>query len=108
AGRRSGGDPGQAGLRSVLPQAPVVLAGPADPAAHHRDLDRRRRRALMSRPEFTCLLPVYGGDDPGHFREAARSLRDASLRPNEIVICQDGLLPPGLAEAVRDCVLTLG
>src|SRR5437764_7058787 len=62
----------------------------------------------MCRHEFTCLLPVYGGDDPDHFREASRSLSDASLRPDEIVICQDGLLPPALAEAVRDCVVTLG
>jgi glycosyltransferase involved in cell wall biosynthesis len=62
----------------------------------------------MARSEFTCLLPVYGGDDPDHFREAARSLRDASLRPDQIIICQDGLLPSALAEAVRDCVLTLG
>ncbi len=51
--------------------------------------------------EFTCLLPVYAGDDAGLFLQAAQSVEASTRRPDEILICQDGVLPGPLATAVE-------
>jgi hypothetical protein len=55
---------------------------------------------------FTCLTPVWAGDEPETFKAAMDSLAASSLAPSEILICQDGPLPPALeavaAAAVRD------
>jgi len=58
--------------------------------------------------EFTCLLPVHGGDDPAHFVEAMQSVALSTRRPNDVLICQDGPLPPELGAAVQACIATLG
>jgi len=50
--------------------------------------------------EFTCLLPIYGGDDPELFVAAVQSVAQSTLPPAEILICQDGALPAPLAAAV--------
>ncbi len=62
----------------------------------------------MAPVRFTCLLPVYGADDAGHFAEAVRSILCATLRPDDVVVCQDGDLPPALTAAVRAGVSDLG
>lgn len=49
---------------------------------------------------FTCLLPVHAGDDAGHFEAAVESVLRNTLAPAEILICQDGRLPPPLERAV--------
>jgi glycosyltransferase involved in cell wall biosynthesis len=49
---------------------------------------------------FTCLLPVYGGDNAAFFREAVQSIEASVLAPAEVVICQDGDLPTDLAAEV--------
>lgn len=54
----------------------------------------------MSAFAFTCLLPVWAGDAPETFREAARSVEESTLAPDEILICQDGALPPALGREV--------
>lgn len=59
----------------------------------------------MSPFAFTCLLPVWAGDAPDAFLRAARSVEQSALAPDEIVICQDGRLPPGLQRAVEDLLL---
>ena len=46
----------------------------------------------MSPFAFTCLLPVWAGDAPESFLEAARSVETSTLPPDEILICQDGQL----------------
>ena len=53
---------------------------------------------------FTCLVPVYAGDDAVHFAEAMRSIATSSLRPTEVLIAQDGDLPAPLAAEVAACL----
>ncbi|QZY51155.1 glycosyltransferase [Leucobacter tenebrionis] len=49
--------------------------------------------------DFSLLLPVYAGDDPGFLRLAFESSVDRqSLRPAEAVIVQDGPVPEPLAD----------
>jgi glycosyltransferase involved in cell wall biosynthesis len=50
---------------------------------------------------FTCLLPVWAGDAPEGFLEAARSVESSTLPPDEILICQDGLLSPDTERVVE-------
>jgi glycosyltransferase involved in cell wall biosynthesis len=49
---------------------------------------------------FTCLLPVYRGDEAANFTAALESLAASTLRPARILICQDGALPDDLQWAV--------
>jgi hypothetical protein len=57
---------------------------------------------------FTCLTPVWAGDDPRFFTAAMHSLTASSLAPSEILICQDGPLPSALEEAMGAAVRALG
>jgi len=58
---------------------------------------------MMDDPaDFTVLLPVYGKDDPAHFKLAFDSVALSSQAPAEILICQDGVLPEPLRSAVSD------
>jgi glycosyltransferase involved in cell wall biosynthesis len=63
------------------------------------DPDTRRRRPL-SALDFTVLLPVWAGDEASLFEAAARSVTASSLQPVETLICQDGPVPPALADAI--------
>jgi glycosyltransferase involved in cell wall biosynthesis len=56
----------------------------------------------MSPFAFTCLLPVWAGDAAESFLRAAQSVEHSTLPPDELLICQDGPLPTGLARAVED------
>jgi glycosyltransferase involved in cell wall biosynthesis len=58
-------------------------------------------RRRVSRPAFTCLLPVYHRDDPVFFREALESVLGNSVRPTQILICEDGELPDALRTVVE-------
>jgi hypothetical protein len=51
--------------------------------------------------DFTCLLPVWAGDQADAFSEAALSVERSTVAPAEILICQDGELPPALARSVE-------
>jgi glycosyltransferase involved in cell wall biosynthesis len=73
--------------------------------AHELDAAGRRRRPLILRVSpfaFTCLLPVWAGDAPAAFLQAARSVEESTLPPDEILICQDGPLSRELARVVTD------
>ncbi|SDK72237.1 glycosyltransferase [Natronorubrum texcoconense] len=52
-------------------------------------------------PAFSVLMPVYHGDDPSQLAVAVRSVIDQSVRPDEIVIVEDGPLTRAL-DAVLD------
>jgi len=52
--------------------------------------------------DFTCLLPVFGGDAAEDFTAALASIADAPSRPREIFICVDGELGEDLARAVGE------
>ena len=54
----------------------------------------------MSPFAFTCLLPVWEGDAPESFLEAARSVETSTLSPDEILICQDGRLSQKMGRVV--------
>jgi hypothetical protein len=56
---------------------------------------------LASDVAFTCLVPVWGGDDPAAFEAAAGSLAASTLAPDATVIAQDGPLPAPLLAAVE-------
>jgi glycosyltransferase involved in cell wall biosynthesis len=56
--------------------------------------------------EFTCLLPVWAGDDAELFTQAALSVERSSLAPVETLICQDGSLSASLDRAVRSISAT--
>jgi len=53
---------------------------------------------------FTCLVPVWRGDDPDAFAAAMRSIATSTLAPDAMVIAQDGPLPAPLLAAVEHAV----
>lgn len=56
-----------------------------------------------SLPLFAVLTSVYHGDDADQFRRALQSVtRDQTLKPNQVVLVQDGLVPEDLAQAIAD------
>jgi glycosyltransferase involved in cell wall biosynthesis len=58
--------------------------------------------------DFTCLLTVCPSDEAAHFAEAVESIALATLRPAEVLICQDGDLPDVLRGAVDAAAARLG
>jgi len=51
---------------------------------------------------FTCLLPIYRGDNAANFAAAAASLARSTVPPTDTLICQDGDLSPDLQQRVED------
>ncbi|BDZ45903.1 glycosyltransferase [Naasia aerilata] len=59
----------------------------------------------MADEPFSLLLPVYFRDDPEHFRLAFKSsVLDQTRAPDEVVLVQDGPIPPALDEAISESV----
>ncbi|MGP4027575.1 glycosyltransferase [Actinomadura sp. 3N407] len=59
----------------------------------------------MQPEAFTLLMTVYGGDRAEHVRAAFRSAVDEqTLRPDQVVLVQDGPVPPELAACLRELV----
>src|SRR4051812_4354857 len=56
--------------------------------------------APMGFPDFTCLLPVYDGDDAPHLEAALASIAANSVRPSLILVCEDGVLRADLAAVI--------
>lgn len=55
---------------------------------------------------FTCVVPVWEGDDPNAFTAAMESLAASTIAPNAIVVAQDGPLPAPLLAAVERATAT--
>lgn len=53
--------------------------------------------------DFTCLLPVFGRDDPCAFEEAFQSVVGSTLPPKALFICQDGPIPSELFRVIARC-----
>ncbi|MGA8211724.1 MAG: glycosyltransferase, partial [Nocardioidaceae bacterium] len=54
---------------------------------------------------FSLLLPVWAGDDPGFLREAfASTVHEQTRPPADVVLVQDGPVPPELAATIADLV----
>ncbi len=52
---------------------------------------------------FSLLMSTYAGDDPGFLREAFdSSVREQTRPPAEVVLVQDGPVPPELADAIDE------
>lgn len=56
---------------------------------------------------FSLLLPTYHADDPEHLRRAfASAVDEQTLKPDEVVLVRDGVVPPRLQSAIDDLVAT--
>ncbi|TDB79345.1 glycosyltransferase [Actinomadura sp. KC216] len=54
---------------------------------------------------FALLMTVYGGDREEHLRDAFRSaVHDQALRPDQVVLVQDGPVSEGLSACLRELV----
>jgi glycosyltransferase involved in cell wall biosynthesis len=61
----------------------------------------------MAPEPFSLLLTVYGGDREEYVRAAFRSaVDDQALRPDEVVLVQDGPVAPELAVCLKELVAT--
>jgi hypothetical protein len=57
--------------------------------------------------EFSLLMSVWAGDDPDFFETAFRSVvHDQTRRPDDVVLVQDGPVPPALAARIAQVVAT--
>ncbi len=55
--------------------------------------------------EFSLLMSVYAGDDPGYLEAAFRSVvHDQTRPPDDVVLVQDGPVPPELAERITGLI----
>ncbi|MEO8106544.1 MAG: glycosyltransferase [Actinomycetes bacterium] len=52
---------------------------------------------------FSLLLPTYHADDPEHLRRAfASAVNEQTLRPDEVVLVRDGVVPPRLQRVIDE------
>ncbi|OLT24023.1 glycosyl transferase, partial [Actinomadura sp. CNU-125] len=59
----------------------------------------------MQPEPFTLLMTVYGGDRAEYVKDAFRSaVHDQSLRPDQVVLVQDGPVSPELAACLKELV----
>jgi glycosyltransferase involved in cell wall biosynthesis len=55
--------------------------------------------------EFSLLMSVWAGDDPDFLEAAFRSVvHDQTRRPDDVVLVQDGPVPPALGERIAELV----
>lgn len=55
----------------------------------------------LAREKFTVLTSVYAGDDPAQFERALESItRDQTMKPNQVVLVQDGPVPADLKASI--------
>jgi glycosyltransferase involved in cell wall biosynthesis len=55
--------------------------------------------------EFSLLMSVWGGDDPEFLDAAFRSaVHDQTRRPDDVVLVQDGPVPPPLAKVIGELI----
>jgi hypothetical protein len=55
--------------------------------------------------EFSLLMSVWGGDDPEFLDAAFRSaVHDQTRRPDDVVLVQDGPVPPPLASVIGELI----
>ncbi|WP_242909057.1 glycosyltransferase [Actinomadura terrae] len=60
----------------------------------------------MQPEPFTLLMTVYGGDRADYVRDAFRSaVHHQTLRPDQVVLVQDGPISPELADCLRGLIL---
>ncbi len=79
-----------------------VRAGVRRPRSNAEALAAARPEVPARADEpFSLLMSTWAGDDPGHLRLAFESsTRHQQRPPAEVVLVQDGPVPPGLAEEI--------
>ena len=60
------------------------------------------KKSTAPTPNFSVLMSVYGGDDASQFKSAFDSITSQTLRPNEIVLVQDGPVDKILARTIEE------
>lgn len=66
-------------------------------------LAQRIKANYESDPKFSVLMSVYAGDQPEHVRLAlASNTKGQTLRPNQLVLVQDGPLGAELSQVIAD------
>ena len=61
----------------------------------------RRRSVITDSTPFSLLLPTYHADDPDHLKRAFESaVDDQVLKPDEVVLVRDGVVPPRLQTVI--------
>lgn len=59
----------------------------------------------QSGEQFSLLMSVYSGDDPDYLAAAFRSVvHDQTRRPDDVVLVQDGPVPPALDEMITGLI----
>lgn len=62
---------------------------------------------MTSLVPFSLLLPTYHADDPEHLKRAFSSaVDDQSLKPDEVVLVRDGVVPPRLQSVIDQLATT--
>ncbi len=88
-----------AGLRR-RPRANGTVLAEAGWSLHPRDTETVRQ-------PFSLLMSTWAGDAPDFLRDAfVSSVHDQLRPPDEVVLVQDGPVPPELATAIADLVAT--
>lgn len=98
--RTFAGSTDRATLRRALGRG--LVAGLRRPRTNAEVLAAARPPASGASGEpFSLLISTYGRDDPGYLREAIASVTERQTRPPaEVVLVQDGPVPPELAEEI--------
>lgn len=56
---------------------------------------------MSDRVPFSLLLPTYHADDPDHLRRAfASAVDEQTVKPDEVVLVRDGVVPPRLQTTI--------
>lgn len=86
---------------AILADSPVI---DDTVAVEARQAPQTKKVETTPAPEnFAVLMSVYAGDDAEHFLRALRSIsRDQLLKPNQIVLVQDGPVSGELEAAIKN------
>ncbi|QNN53639.1 glycosyltransferase [Nocardioides mesophilus] len=91
-----------AGVRGG-PRANAEVLAPAGWQAEEPRAAGPAGRALPPGQPFSLLISTFAGDDPGYLRQAFSStVEQQTRRPDEVVMVQDGPVPPELAATVAE------
>ena len=53
-------------------------------------------------PAYSVLMTVYKKDNPDYFRQSLQSMLTQSVKPNEVVVITDGIIPNELERVIDD------
>lgn len=87
----------QAGLKKPVENLEILGKTPVEWDVHILEKPVDRGIAPLETEEFAVLMSVYAGDNPAHFERALASVtREQIRKPSQVVLVQDGPVPPAL------------